>query len=138
MRQCEGCEVCCTVCEVPELSKPSDKRCGHCNGGCAIYAERPPSCRSFDCYWLTSELSDSLRPDKCGVMFEKLTETILLAYASSVWDSPEIVETIQSFLNEGKAVVLKAGDARHVFVSDGRTAEGVWNEVLQVATVRGI
>jgi len=65
-------------------------------------------------------------------MLESLTTSeTLLAYTelSHGW---EWLQTL------GKAVVLKSGMNRHIFVPEGRTAEDVWNDVLKEAKVKGV
>jgi hypothetical protein len=61
------------------LDKPNYQRCEHqCDNGCAIYKDRPPSCRHFFCMWKTAyhfhayrHLRNSIyRPDKCGLIFD--------------------------------------------------------------------
>jgi len=67
---------------VPELGKRTYEACGHlCEAGCGIYADRPRSCRSFECQWLRGMLEVdggvdlALRPDSCGVMFDYQAES---------------------------------------------------------------
>jgi len=68
-------------------------------------------------------------------MLESLTTSdTLLAYT----DMPHGWEWLQSFANNGQAVVLKSGANRHLFVPEGRTAESVWNDVLEEAKVKGV
>jgi len=76
-RTCGECRACCIVLgfEAREDESPFRKAAGlpcpqlaAC--GCAIYAERPPVCRRFECGWLNApNLPDELRPDRCGVLF---------------------------------------------------------------------
>jgi hypothetical protein len=70
-RECGECIACCKFVEIPELKKPADVLCQHCTGhSCGIYDSRPSICRSWYCVWrVEKELSDELRPDRCGVMF---------------------------------------------------------------------
>jgi len=54
-RKCGSCSLCCYVLDIDELNKPANTWCQHCrpgNGGCDIYADRPPVCRGFVCQWL--------------------------------------------------------------------------------------
>ena len=76
-RECGPCSACCTVIGVPELGKRMYEPCEHlCEAGCGIYAERPGSCRTFECQWLRGVLEvdgtidTELRPDACGVIFD--------------------------------------------------------------------
>jgi len=71
-RTCGDCNVCCYAAAVPEMKKHKFVRCEHMigsKGGCAIYPDRPPSCRNWKCEWLEGMGEDEDRPDKLGVMF---------------------------------------------------------------------
>jgi len=77
IRECGSCSACCTVLGVHEIEKGIYDTCRHvCESGCAIHAERPGSCRSFECQWLRGVLEvdggidAQLRPDVCGVIFD--------------------------------------------------------------------
>ena len=77
VRECGACTACCTVLGVAELEKGTYEPCTHlCEAGCGIYADRPGSCRTFECQWLRGALEvdgavdPALRPDACGVIFE--------------------------------------------------------------------
>lgn len=81
-RECGSCTACCAVLGVPELGKGTYEVCTHvCRAGCAIYADRPHSCRTFACEWLRGVLEvdgrvdDALRPDACGVIFDYQPES---------------------------------------------------------------
>jgi hypothetical protein len=66
-RACGTCTLCCKVAAVEELAKPMGVWCAHClrNKGCAIYASRPASCRSFTCQWLVAEgLGADWKPER--------------------------------------------------------------------------
>jgi len=75
-RECGPCSMCCRLLPVAQLDKPADQWCVHARpgrGGCAIYADRPPACRSFSCLWLTSPETlpdEELRPDRCHAVFD--------------------------------------------------------------------
>jgi len=81
-RQCDSCSACCTVIAVHEIEKGTYEPCTHlCESGCGIYAERPGSCRTFECQWLRGALEvdgsidTELRPDACGVIFDYQPDT---------------------------------------------------------------
>jgi hypothetical protein len=79
---CDECQACCTVMGVHDegrFEKPNYERCIHqCNTGCAIYEDRPPSCRHFYCMWKTAHHVNvyrrlrniNYRPDRCGLIFD--------------------------------------------------------------------
>ena len=76
-RGCGSCSACCTVIGVHELEKGTYETCEHlCEAGCGIYAERPQSCRTFECQWLRGALEvdgsidTEMRPDASGVIFD--------------------------------------------------------------------
>ena len=82
IRECGSCSACCTVMGVPEIEKDTYEGCEHlCEVGCGIYAERPGSCRTFECQWLRGMLEvdgtidTDMRPDSCGVIFDYQPET---------------------------------------------------------------
>lgn len=82
IRVCGSCTACCTVLGVPELEKGTYEVCEHlCAAGCGIHAERPGSCRTFECQWLRGVLEvegrvdPDLRPDSCGVIFDYQPES---------------------------------------------------------------
>jgi hypothetical protein len=53
------------------FNKPAGTPCQHLiQIGCAIYADRPPVCRRFECAWISApNLPEALRPDRSGVLF---------------------------------------------------------------------
>ena len=53
-KDCGECSLCCKLMAIPELKKPKGVWCAHVvkKRGCGIYADRPPSCRAFQCLWL--------------------------------------------------------------------------------------
>ena len=94
-RVCGECTVCCIELEIddPALSKPDYVACPHMiHGGCAIHASQPQACRNWFCGWRFLNLSDALRPDRCGVML-----------------SPELGAT-PGYQKGGLRVVLVNGD----------------------------
>ena len=89
-RRCRQCDACCDVLAVGELAKPENARCdyqGQQKPGCAIYDERPESCRAWSCGWLQGLGKAKDRPDRLGVIFDACMtvggETI---QAREVWE----------------------------------------------------
>src|SRR5260221_1415223 len=69
-RICGSCTMCCYVLKVedPELAKPADQWCKHCNSsGCGIYETRPGKCRGFGWGWLTG-MEDFWRPEDSKIV----------------------------------------------------------------------
>jgi hypothetical protein len=72
-RTCGECTACCHVKSVPELGKPTQRACAHlCRSGCAVYAQRPTSCREYACLWRQGFLAaeERWRPDRLGVLVD--------------------------------------------------------------------
>jgi hypothetical protein len=71
-RSCGECTACCVepAIDTPELRKLPRVPCTHCTGtGCAIYAARPPVCRTHFCGWFVlGDLGEEWRPDRSGVL----------------------------------------------------------------------
>jgi len=80
MRTCGTCTLCCKLLPVRELAKPAGKKCEHQRfNGCAIYSERPPSCRMWSCRWLTDQdTADLRRPDRVHYCIDIMPDFITL------------------------------------------------------------
>jgi hypothetical protein len=94
--------MCCRMMGVAELAKLPGVWCTHARkrDGCAIYEERPGSCRSFSCVWLASTIApDELRPDKIhGVVASTPDGVHLVVHADPAW--PEFAHrAMRPFLN---------------------------------------
>ncbi len=76
-RDCGDCRACCVTLgfeagpDESAFTKVAGEPCRHLvQIGCAVYDDRPPVCRRFECGWLGApNLPDELRPDRCGVLF---------------------------------------------------------------------
>ena len=148
-RTCGSCTMCCRATGVPELNKPVNVWCSHCNigKGCAIYAIRPQSCRSFECRWLSDKtLPESLRPDRCKVIFEKLGEfKIYLAMVArgykDVWqEQSELTGLIQQILREGNSIAITTNGSseRHILLAEGQDSKEVIKDIEQYAKQAGV
>jgi len=70
-RSCGGCTECCTALGVTELGKPQWQPCPHATpDGCAIYADRPASCRQYNCTWRAGFAYTKERPDEVGIVVD--------------------------------------------------------------------
>jgi hypothetical protein len=70
-RECGKCSMCCKLMEIKELEKPAGAWCSHVRkgNGCAVYAQRPPSCAAFGCGYLHWSLAgDHWLPSKCKMV----------------------------------------------------------------------
>jgi hypothetical protein len=73
-RACGPCSACCTALGVDDLvpPKPHGETCRFVQpaGGCACYADRPPTCRSYRCFWREGIGAAEHRPDLVGLILE--------------------------------------------------------------------
>lgn len=108
-KRCKGCTICCLIPKVPELKKPNGKLCTFCNkDGCTIYKERPSDCRQFECAWLQSGASLDLRPDKCGILFERMNEKTFFGTLVPGRKISQVSEgQIKAFLRDGFSVIVR-------------------------------
>lgn len=92
--ECGECTECCELFEVKSLKatggniietiiidSPAGDLCNYCdkNVGCKVHEERPKICRDFLCAYAEHERAPiDLRPDRCGIIFEKLDKDLFL------------------------------------------------------------
>ena len=72
-RECGSCNVCCVALTIddPALQKPQGYRCrnARADNSCAIYEDRPQTCRTYFCGWrLLPWVKESMKPDRSGVL----------------------------------------------------------------------
>lgn len=143
--RCGGCTLCCDLLEVAALNKPANTACKHCDYGvgCSIYGQqvRPFACSAYQCaYLFNASWHESLRPDRCGVVFEPFNEDERLNFTACVsldrpnaWQEGAAAIAINRMLREGCAVIVVVGKEKHVLLPEGQTPETVWNQYERAA-----
>jgi uncharacterized protein len=108
--------MCCVALEITELKKPAGPACAHCvTVGCAIYQQRPPVCRDFECEWLTSrKLPQHFRPDRIGAILMEDAEVdeyraVCAPSRPLAWRHPKVFAHLVAVAKSGRTVVAKAG-----------------------------
>lgn len=129
---CGGCTLCCYTLPVPGRSKKAWSDCRDCESGvgCSNYDDRPPECVSYKCMYLADKLcSDELRPDRIGVLFEKIGEDLILGtmLRDGLHETVPVMAQAKMFRSSGSSVVLHSGinAPRHVLPAKGATTPGV-------------
>lgn len=94
------------------MDSPYGEYCKKCSPGvgCTIHDSRPEPCKVFQCCYTQMErVNPVLRPDKCGVVFEKITDTLILGTTVDViTDISELIQgQIRSFVSEGISVMYQ-------------------------------
>lgn len=104
--------MCCKAPGIPEIGKPADQWCQHCDKGegCRIYDQRPQPCRDFYCLWkVMPDFPAELRPDKCKVIWT-MTEDGRAAVATTEYpgklQTPQQQRLIANFRRVGVGVVV--------------------------------
>jgi hypothetical protein len=69
---------------------------------------KPAECSDFNCAYVQSpDVTINARPDKCGIIFEKLSERLFLGTVAVETEVSDVGKRqIESFLDQGYSVVL--------------------------------
>lgn len=123
MRSCGPCTACCTALAVRELDKPRYCACPRLGAsGCAEYANRPDSCRDYQCLWLQGFLGEEDRPDRLGVIVTVTRDParpelgnlpMIVECVDGALRQPRVIEAIRQF-RQRKAVVILSPAGRMV------------------------
>jgi hypothetical protein len=105
MQKCGSCTACCYAFPVIELNKSKWEVCEYMDNNCKIYKKRPESCRKCMCAWMQmKEVGKELRPDKCGVIFERDNNTMVGTIVGNITTLAK--HQINYFRKEGFHVIL--------------------------------
>jgi hypothetical protein len=119
---------------IVELEKPRGQWCPHVvlGKGCAIYDERPNSCREFSCLWLLDRnLGDEWKPEKCKMVLSadearKSTMVYIEPSMPEAWKRApyfqRLVTLMQAGLPQGRMVFIVVGDSTGVLLPDAAGA----------------
>ena len=131
MRLCEECNLCCKLLETHDIPSRIGEYCNHCENGCKIYDKRPEECRTYQCMWSQMEkVSDDLRPDKCGIIFDRITDDVIAARIDEGLKlNGLLVAQVEYFKKEGFSVIIFRGKDKKFFLNDGHTEEYVMEAV---------
>ena len=130
--------MCCKWLPIAELDKPAGVLCPFCNQGCIVHGtpKMPDECSRFECmYYQMEKCSEELRPDRSGVIFEKLSEKLIFGTAikAPLKQSAIINKQVAGFLLQGYSVVLDHFNEKRLSVSaaSDRKPESVMREFRQ-------
>lgn len=136
--KCDGCTECCKLLDVPWMNSPAGELCKECDEGkgCRIYDTAPKKCLEFSCcYNQMKKVSMDLRPDKCEVVFEKITDDVFIGTLNP--DQKKIQDVVKGqidfFLQEGFSVALFNPKLKTplIYPAQDYTAEQVWNIIQE-------
>lgn len=125
--------ACCKTLAIEDekLDKPKNQWCPHVDfkiKGCGIHEEKPASCRNFVCMWLVvPEMPDTLRPDRCGVVFFMTNPEKLLIQAhlelergEALSSSRDVRKFVATALSRGFKIAVTKGDQRGMLSAEDR------------------
>ena len=121
-RRCGDCAECCRVLGVKEIEKPNYQDCSHMRQGnrrCSIYAERPQSCRSFECGWIRGLGVNNDRPDRSGFILSaedtSLGPTLIIYEAQQgAANRSRAREIVEAFRSNERAIIIASEGLRHI------------------------
>lgn len=112
------------------MNKKSRTDCIYCTDGCEIYHDRPRTCRGFNCAYLQAGLYVELRPDKCGVVFEKVNNNMFHAYIDMRVGINDVgKDQVMAFKSQGYSVVIREYDSYKVLLADGHSLSQIKSEL---------
>lgn len=134
VRECGACDSCCMVLGVKPLEKPAYQRCSNqvTGGGCGIYENRPDPCRLYRCAWLEGFGEERDRPDRLGVVLDRMAPKAELQARADAGD-PEAKAAVDVAARSVRAREVKRGAFAHRRVK--RYLEGLKRRGMDVFLV---
>lgn len=132
MTECGDCTLCCRLLPVQWMDSPAGELCSECEEGigCRIFEEVDERCKKFSCMYNQVENARiELRPDNCGVIFEKLNDKLIFGTVEDEMTEHGKAQC-HSFVKQGFSVVLDSWKNKKLFVlaEEGRTKDEVIRE----------
>lgn len=140
--ECGECTMCCELLEIKWLNKPINTICRHCelNKGCKIHNDIDDECKNFKClYYQMEKVNINLRPDKCKVIFEKISDKLIFGTQHPGFEVTEITKNqVKYFMKEGFSVVIKNTKYKDaaIFLVEGHTHEMINLEIENYLKLR--
>lgn len=129
-RTCGKCSLCCKLNKVADLDKPTGIWCTHCaiGSGCTIYADRPQSCREYNClYLMNPNLPEFWHPLRSHMVLQSGSSANSMVIMVDperpfAWRSEPYATTIRGFAEQlcrqGGIVIIKTGSRIHIALPD--------------------
>ena len=105
--ECGNCTLCCKLLTVAWTKSPEGEYCKYClpNSGCTIFDIADKRCKDYQCaYRQMEKCSEMFRPDKCGIVFEKISEVVFSGLTEKLTEMAK--DQIRAFNHEGFSVVV--------------------------------
>jgi hypothetical protein len=141
---CNGCTLCCKLLKIDWMDSPAGVYCKECHPGkgCKIWVNIPKKCSEFGCaYNQMKKVSPNMRPDNCGVIFERIADDVFIGTISSdeIKLSDDANGQIQAFLKDGFSMILFHQRIKKPFIYPGKnhTPQQVWDILMEVRNLNG-
>jgi len=134
--ECGDCTLCCTLLNIPWMGSPAGEKCKFCKEGCSIHDTKDARCAEYKCAYIQMDkVSEKLRPDNCGVIFEKLDNDLMFGTVNPKHkDFSFMSGQINTFLNQGISTVLVKNGAPVVYHIDNVIPESLLKRVHEIAS----
>jgi Fe-S-cluster containining protein len=131
--ECNRCTICCKQLQIIDTDSKEGDLCRYCEEGvgCKIYSERPEACKIFECCWKQMKITtEELRPDNCGVLFEKWSDRVIVGSTETNL-SKLIFNQIGYFQREGISILIvnQNEKTRTFYLADGHTTQSVEEDI---------
>ena len=130
--ECGSCTLCCKLPFIKETDSKLNEWCDYCEPttGCKVYTIRPEECRIYNCVWAQMEkVGIDLRPDRCRVIFEKISDNVILGIKDPDYKlRKRVLGQIGAFNKEGISVLIADVFTRKPFMyaAEGHDKHEVW------------
>ena len=117
---------------IVEMEKPRGVWCDHAvpGQGCAIYDQRPQSCRVFSCLWLLDPaLGEEWKPEKSKLVIvpdndNKATRVYVDSSSPDAWKREPyhraLLDFMQNGLLEGRLLFINVGNKNALLLPDAK------------------
>jgi len=129
---CGECTLCCKLPYIPTTNSKVNEWCKCFNEDkrCNDYNNRPNECKTYLCTYAQMKHTHlDLRPDKCGVIFDKISDTLILGSTNIAINNLSylVKEQIKYFGKDGFSVAIQQYEP-YKFIGillEGETKENV-------------
>jgi len=134
--ECGECTLCCTLLDIPWMDSKAGEPCKFCDKGCTIHETKDERCSEYMCAYNQAEIaSQKMRPDNCGVIFEKLEDDLMFGTINPEHkDFSFMSGQIDSFLKEGINVVVSKNGKSTTYHLDDVAPESLLTRIYKMAS----
>ena len=131
--------MCCKLLDIPWMNSPAGEYCKKCIPGkrCSIFSTAPQKCLDYKCAYIqTEKVTLGFRPDKCHVIFERISETTMHGLLDPDYGlNAKIKRQVAAFNRQGLSVVISSPRFSVPLIStaEGHISQNIYNEFTELA-----